>query len=66
MADHGRAPRVESEPGAATAEQGFVVLDGPGGVALTMNADAAIRTGESLISAGLEARAQVKDADVVE
>jgi hypothetical protein len=66
MADHDRALRAESEPGTATAEQGLVVLDGPGGVALTMTADAAIRTGESLIAAGLEARNQVTDADVDE
>jgi hypothetical protein len=48
----------ETEPGIATAEQGVVVLDGPDGLATTMTADAAERTGQSLIDAAAIARSQ--------
>lgn len=48
----------ESEPGVAVAEQGLVVLDGPDGVAVTMTADAADKTGQSLINAAAVAREQ--------
>lgn len=41
----------ETEPGVASAEEGLVILDGPDGLALTMTADAAARTGQSLIDA---------------
>lgn len=45
-----------SSPGVAAAEKGVVVLDGPEGFAITMTADAAARTGESLIAAAKKAR----------
>ena len=45
------------EPGRATVEDGFVLLDGPDGVAVTMTADAAAQTAESLRLAAVEARA---------
>ncbi|RJF91458.1 hypothetical protein [Sphingomonas cavernae] len=44
--------RPLTSPGVATAE-GYVVLDGPGGVAITMTPDAAARTGHSLIMAAV-------------
>ena len=48
----------ETKPGVATAEQGLVILDGPDGIAKTMTADAAARTGQSLIEAAAEAELQ--------
>lgn len=45
-----------TDPGLATAEDGHVILEGPGGIAVTMTADAAIATGQSLIEAGEQAR----------
>lgn len=45
-------------PGAASAEQGHVVLDGPDGVAVTLTPDAAESTARSLIAAAREARLQ--------
>jgi len=48
-----------SQPGVASAEEGLVVLDGPDGVAVTMTADAAHRTGESLVSAAAVAAQQL-------
>lgn len=48
----------ETEPGVASAEDGLVVLDGPDGLALTMTADAATRTGQSLIDAAALAEQQ--------
>ncbi|ALR20975.1 hypothetical protein [Sphingobium baderi] len=45
-----------ADPGIATAEDGHVILEGPGGVAVTMTAEAAIATGQSLIEAGEQAR----------
>lgn len=46
------------EPGAATAEDGHVVLDGPDGVAITLTPDAAVTTGRRLIEAAELARRQ--------
>lgn len=54
----------ETEPGIASAEGGFVFLDGPDGIAATMTADAAQRTGQSLIDAATLAKTQ-KASDVV-
>jgi hypothetical protein len=51
MTDFSSIPQPQTEPGIATAEEGLVVLDGPDGVAVTMTADAAHKTGHSLISA---------------
>lgn len=45
-----------TSPGVASAEKGLVVLDGPDGIAITMTADAAASTGESLIAAAEKAR----------
>lgn len=38
-------------PGKATVEDGIVLLDGPDGVAVAMTADAAEKTGTSLLEA---------------
>ena len=51
-------PQPETEPGVASAEDGLVFLDGPDGVATTMTADAAARTGQSLIDAAKVAERQ--------
>lgn len=48
----------EKEPGIASAEGGFVFLDGPDGIALTLTSDAAERTGQSLIDAATLAKTQ--------
>lgn len=47
-----------SEPGTASAEDGHVLLDGPGGIAITLTPDAATVTGERLVEAGRQARLQ--------
>lgn len=52
------AIQPETEPGVASAEDGLVILDGPDGLALTMTADAATRTGQSLIDAAAVAERQ--------
>jgi hypothetical protein len=57
MTSASAVPQPETLPGQARAEEGFVVLDGPSGVAVTMTADAARLTGESLIAAAAEAGA---------
>lgn len=44
-------PNIQTQPGRASAEDGLVVLDGPNGIAVTMTADAAIGTGNSLLAA---------------
>ncbi|WP_371435068.1 hypothetical protein [Polaromonas sp.] len=54
--DSALTPRTDA--GRATAEKGVVVLDGPDGVAVTMTADAADGTADSLRSAAKAARAQ--------
>ena len=51
-------PQPETEPGIATAERGLVFLEGPDGVAATMTADAAARTGQNLIDAAAVAATQ--------
>lgn len=53
----------ETEPGVASAEGGFVFLDGPDGIAVTMSADAALRTGQSLIDAATLAGTQTAASD---
>lgn len=57
------APNVlpQEEPGVASVEQGIVLLDGPNGVAITMTADCAMRTGLSLIAAAEEANRASQD-----
>lgn len=54
----------ETEPGIASAEGGLVFLDGPDGIAKTMTADAAARTGQSLIDAAAIAEVQRANGDV--
>ncbi len=61
MIDHRHRP--EEEPGQASAEEGIVVLDGPGGVAVTMTPRAAIGTAVSLSEAAEEARRQALDSE---
>ncbi len=46
------------DPGIATAEQGFVLLDGPNGIAMTMTPHAADVTGRNLIEAAQTAWSQ--------
>lgn len=58
MKTEGSVPQPETEPGIATAEQGFVILDGPDGVAVTMTPEAASLTGHSLMSAARLAHEQ--------
>ncbi|MBO9723985.1 MAG: hypothetical protein J7530_06385 [Novosphingobium sp.] len=53
-------PQPETRPGVATAEAGVVILEGPDGVAVTMTPDAAIGTGQSLLSAAETARSQTR------
>lgn len=57
--------KLEKLPGMASAENGYVFLDGPDGVAVTLTPDAAIATGESLIAAAKIARDQVESDTVV-
>lgn len=57
------SPQPQNEPGHAVAEEGLVILDGPGSVAVTLTADAAARTGKSLIDAASAARAQMTGTD---
>lgn len=59
MTEVPNTPQPLTEPGVASAEDGFVILDGPNGVAITMTADAAQKTGSSLISAAELAEQQV-------
>jgi hypothetical protein len=51
---------AEIDPGVASAEQGQVILDGPDGVAVTMTAEAAKDTAESLLRAAEEASGRAK------
>jgi hypothetical protein len=48
--------KPREDAGVATAIDGVVVLDGPDGVAVTMTADAAAQTADSLHAAANEAR----------
>ncbi|RYE69796.1 MAG: hypothetical protein EOP17_02545 [Rhizobiaceae bacterium] len=59
MTSQTAVPQVQTEPGEASAEDGFVILDGPGGVAVTMTVDAATGTGNSLLAAAQVAAAQI-------
>lgn len=56
MNDSRRRLQPCEDAGKATAEDGVVVLDGPDGVAVTMTADAADRTADSLHAAARAAR----------
>lgn len=48
----------QTQPGIASAEGGIVMLDGPDGVAVAMQPDAAEETGRRLIAAATKARDQ--------
>jgi hypothetical protein len=56
MTESNNALKPREDSGRATAEGGVVILDGPDGVAVTMTADAAARTAESLQEAARQAR----------
>ena len=56
MTDGSSALMPCDDPGQATAEDGLVILDGPNGIAVTMTADAAARTADSLHEAARQAR----------
>lgn len=58
MADRRTMLEPRTDAGRATAENGVVLLDGPDGVAVTMTADAAARTADSLLEAARQAREQ--------
>lgn len=51
-------PEAETEAGPASAEDGIVILDGPDGVAASMEPDPAEETGRNLIDAARLAREQ--------
>lgn len=53
-----KSKQPESEPGRASADNGVVILDGPDGVAVAIQPDAAEETGRRLIGAAKEAREQ--------
>lgn len=55
-------PKPEIEPGEASAEEGVVVLDGPDGVAISIQPEPAAETGRRLIDAAQEASEQQGDA----
>ncbi|RCW71428.1 hypothetical protein [Pseudorhodoferax soli] len=58
MSDEPRFLKPCTDPGQASAENGVVILDGPDGVAVTMTADAAEQTADSLRAAAMQARAE--------
>lgn len=49
-----------SDPPSVTATDGFVLLDHPAGLAITMTSDAAAATGQKLLDAAAEASGQTK------
>jgi hypothetical protein len=51
-------PLPLTEAPTATAADGFVLLDHPAGLAITLTADVAVETGERLIAAAEEASTQ--------
>nr|WP_093087286.1 hypothetical protein [Sphingobium sp. AP50] len=53
--------RIYNDIGTASADTGLVMLDGPDGIAITLTPDAAEGTGQALIRAAEEARAQIAD-----
>ncbi len=52
------ADQASATAGTATAEGGFVILDGLPGLAATLTPDAAMLTGQLLIEAAKQARLQ--------
>jgi hypothetical protein len=65
MTDASASLEPETEPGIATAEEGVVLLDGPDGIAMTLTADCAARTGQRLIEAAAAAERQKDEAQDV-
>jgi hypothetical protein len=63
MTESPNVPQPLTEPGIASAEDGLVILDGPDGVAITMTADAARQTGNSLLLAAETATEQIATRD---
>ena len=58
MSDDRAVSQPHADAGIASAESGFVILDGPGEVALTFTPQAAARTAQSLSVAAAEAERQ--------
>lgn len=56
--------KVHHEAGKATAEKGEIMLDGPGGVSVSMTPDAASQTAGELDRAAQEGRSQEPHAQV--
>ena len=54
-------PAWHDEPGSVVVEQGYVLLDGPDGIAVTMSPAAAEETGRRLIEAARQAKASDGD-----
>jgi hypothetical protein len=52
------ASKAYAEPSRVEAVEGDVVVDGPGGVAVTLTPEAAIETSERLLAKGVEAAGQ--------
>jgi hypothetical protein len=59
----GHPPQPHRSAGIASVEEGLVVLDGPDGIAITLTAEAAIATGESLVAAGRKLQQQQRRPD---
>lgn len=59
MTDLDTTLKPREDAGRATAEKGVVLLDGPDGVAVTMTAEAAVRTADSLHAAAKLALRQI-------
>lgn len=55
MNDRSTGLKPREDAGVATAEDGVVILEGPDGVAVTMTAEAAARTADSLYAAAAQA-----------
>ena len=49
---------AHSDPSEVNAEDGDVIVEGPGGVAVTLTPDAAEETGRRMVRAAAEARRQ--------
>lgn len=58
MLEDAPAVQPETQAGVATAEGGYVILDGPDGVAVTMTPEAASLTAERLLAAASAAERQ--------
>jgi hypothetical protein len=62
MSEEPSPHQPEGHAGIANAEDGFVILDGPNGVAVAMTPEAAEQTGRSLLAAAEEAAGQRGEA----